>query len=251
MTGVFHHIYFLPWIGFFTKLEYVDFYVVLDDVGFRRNHIKRVKLLNAQGDEFWLCLPVGNNWGQLCNTIKLPQDKKYIHKHLTTIQHSYGNATYFGEIYPFFKEIYTKGLMENSKLVDANLSLLIDIRNFIDLKPIKIIKSSNFNHMVDRTERIISISKELNIKEIIIGGGKMKEVHDIELIRKNHIDLLIQDVKQNVVVYKQIQIERNNKEFVYGLSILDILFNLGKDKTKEIILRNEYIPRKLEVLCQS
>lgn len=246
MTAVFHHPYFLPWIGYFIKLEYADQFVILDDVGFRRNHIKRVKILNTQGNEMWLCLPVGNNWSKPCNTIEMPSDDKYVTKHLNTIQMSYGHAEHFKNEFDDFKQIYTTAVLNNKYLVDANIEIFKGLRKLIGLKSITIHKSSNFIPFDDRTERIISISKALDIDTIIIGGGKMKDVHDINKIRNRAIQIMVQEVFSKLPSYEQIQIQRSNKSFVRGLSIIDILFNVGRNQTRDLITDKIYLPRKME-----
>jgi len=242
MTGVFHHIYFMPWIGFFTKLEYTDYFVVLDNVGFRRNHIKRVKILNAQGSEYWLCIPVGNNWGVNCNTILMPDEIKYKRKFLQTLITSYGKSEYFNEIFPAIEQIL-KEAFEEKYLVDCNIKIVDSIRNLLDLKPIKIVKSSALTSSTERTKRIIEISNQMNIDKIIMGGGKMEQVHDLEKIENEKITLYQQDNFDEIPEYVQVQRIRNDLEFKNGLSIVDVLFNIGKQNTREIIQSNAFTPK--------
>jgi len=244
MTGVFHHSYFIPWIGYFTKLEYVDIFVILDDVGFRRNHIKRVEILNSQGNKYWLTIPLGNNWGKPCNEIELPKETKYLKKITQTIEYSYGKANHYKNEIKAVKEIILNALTQNIYLIDANTQILNDFRKYLGLKEIIIVKSSDYGNFSDRTDRLVSISKKLNISEIIIGNGNMRNVHNIDEILAAKITLYEQSVYDKTPSYEQIHSKRYKTSFTNGLSIIDLLLNEGKQKTKKIIQNNIFLPTK-------
>jgi len=245
MKAVFHQSYFLPWLGYFSKLEFVDTLVILDDVGFRRNHIKRVQILGSQGNILWFCLPVGNNWAVPCNSIELPTERKYIDKMLHTIFHSYRKAKYFNTEYPFIETIFSNALTNNIKLIDANLEMLIALRNHIYGKQIQILSSSDFYDGIDRSERIIEICKANSITEIIMGDGRMASVHNLETIQLNGIKILRQNFNENQPTYEQVHSKRNGIPFIKGLSIIDALFNIGAEDVKKIISNPIYTPQSI------
>jgi len=243
MIGTFHHSYLLPWIGYFTKLEYSDIFVILDDVGFRRNHIKRVQILNSQGEKYWITIPVGNNWGMPCNIIKIPTEKKFVKRIIQTIEFSYGKAEHFHQEIEFIIKTLTNAFDNNEFLVDANTHILNEIREYLGLKKIKIVKSSQFGNFSDRTDRIVSIAKLLNINKIIIGGGNMRNVHNIDEIIQSNITLYEQSIFEKIEPYEQIHHKRDTK-FTNGLSIIDVLLNQGRLKTKELIQNIIFTPNK-------
>ena len=53
---------------------------------------------------------------------------------------------------------------------------------------------------------------------------------DFELFKKSHISLLTQHFEHPV--YPQLWKEGDSKEFVSHLSVIDLLFNCGKDSLK-------------------
>lgn len=105
VRATFYHAYFLPWLGYFAKLEISDVLVILDRAKFRRNHIKRVKVIGTQGNPEWLTIPVGNNWSVPCNEIKLPAEESYLDKILRTLALSYHRAQEFEREYQKLKLI--------------------------------------------------------------------------------------------------------------------------------------------------
>lgn len=49
MIATIHRPYFLPWMGYFSKLFYSDIFIVMDDVNFTKRHfIDRTKIINPQ-----------------------------------------------------------------------------------------------------------------------------------------------------------------------------------------------------------
>lgn len=242
MKAVFHHIYFLPWLGYFSKLEHADCFVILDNVGFRRNHIKRVKILNPQGEEYWLCIPVGNNWGKNCSSIKMPQEKKYILKFFRTIQMSYGRSEFYNENIDFLKETLNTAFNKEF-LTECNIEILVRFREYLNLKKIEILKASAFGEFTDKTQRIIKISNEIGINALIMGNGNMQNIHNLKNITESGIELFKQDVLSHTQQYPQGHRKKQNLGFVSGLSIIDVLFNCGKSKTTEMIKNPIFLPK--------
>ena len=72
MKVAIHQAYFIPWLGYFSKLAYSDIFVVLDNVLFRKRHyFDRTRIVNMHGEIRWLSLPVGQNFGKKCREVNL------------------------------------------------------------------------------------------------------------------------------------------------------------------------------------
>ena len=108
-----HHPYFLPWLGYFSKIYHSEQFVFLDDVGFRRNHIKRVKIFGTNRSIEWITVPVGSNWSKSCLDVYLPSNRKFIKKILNTLYLSYKNAPYFNGEYELLDELLLNAFLDN------------------------------------------------------------------------------------------------------------------------------------------
>ena len=64
-----------------------------------------------------------------------------------------------------------------------------------------------------------------------------KNYLDVDLFEKNNIKVEFQDFNSKIE-YSQV-----GESFLPGLSILDALFNIGSEKTKDLIY-NSWIPKK-------
>src|SRR4030067_2610795 len=97
-----HQPLFIPWIGYFDKINKVDLFVIVDNVQFtsagwiRRNTIKR------PSGEQKIMVPIKGkkHIGQIIKDV-LIDDKcnpKWREKHIKTFTANYGKAQYFDEI---------------------------------------------------------------------------------------------------------------------------------------------------------
>jgi hypothetical protein len=70
MKAVIHQPYFLPWMGYFSKLIYADKFIVLDNVEFSKRHfIDRVQVINSDGNLIWIGMNIGERYKIKCNEI--------------------------------------------------------------------------------------------------------------------------------------------------------------------------------------
>lgn len=245
MTVVIHQTYFLPWLGYLSKLAFADTFVVLDDVFFRDRHFhKRTRIINMQGVESFIGLPVGHNFEVPCNQIELKESKtKVCKKLLNTLEMSYKHSDFFNSEWSDIKTLIEKTIYTFDGLVQIDIEIIRGLLNIIAIPQPRIEFSSNFGHYTDPTERFIGICNQLNADTIILGGGKSSEVHDIEKLNTNALTLLIQDYFQLHPTYKQFR--NKTPTFVKGLSVVDSLFNVGRLETKKFILDTIYKPQPL------
>jgi len=213
-----HQPNFLPWLGYFYKIYKSDIFVFLDNVQFTKNSCQnRVKIKSSQGS-IWLTEPVLHNFGQLTNEVKLNNKERWIDKHLKTLEMNYKRAKYFKEIYNLLAEIY---LSKDWKYMsELNITFIESISNYLGIKR-KFLLASSLNVSGNSTDLLIEIIKKVGGGIYLSGKGGMK-YQDEEKFSQNNIKLVYSDFKHPV--YPQLW-----GEFIEGLSIIDLLFNCGKD----------------------
>ncbi|MFL9827866.1 WbqC family protein [Rhodoplanes sp. SY1] len=236
MRAAFHHSYFLPWLGYFSRATVVDVFIILDDVGFRKDHVSRVRGLNRSGNVVWLGIPVGTNRGVPCNRVIIPDDNNFLPKLIRTISYNYSKHPHFEEFSAFLFPLLERCIRPSRCIVAANLELFSALRAYFGLPEVKIIMSSNFYSGNNRTERLISISKSCDIETIVTGDGNMLLVHDVPELKQSEITLLSYPYFSNHPCYLQPARIKNNQPFVPGLSVIDAIFSVGVKITRELIL---------------
>lgn len=95
MTAVIHQPYFLPWMGYFSKLVYADKFIVLDNVNFTKgSFIDRTQIVGPNGDLIWLTMPVGQQFKKHCNEIHF-SNVEIVENMVKTLYSIYSKARYF------------------------------------------------------------------------------------------------------------------------------------------------------------
>jgi len=250
MKAAIHQSYFLPWLGYFSKLAFSDIFVVLDNVLFRKRHyFDRTRIVNMHGEIRWLSLPVGQNFGKKCNEVYVsPPDKNYAKKIIRTIELSYAKARYYDVEWPGLRDILTKPLLDHTNMVKVNIAIIKNIIRYLNLRKPEIYFASELinscNEQTNPTKRIIAICRAVGIDSVIFGGGMSLKVHDWQSIINNGISVYRQDYIQNHPFYEQSR--RKRAGFQKGLTIIDAILNVGKKRATEFLIGNRYSPIKLD-----
>jgi len=239
MTTVIHQPYFLPWLGYFAKLVYADKFIVLDNVYFsKRKYIDRVKIINAQGKEMWIGLPIGENLNTPCNKIQF-SDKNAINKIIKNFRASYSKARHFKNNIAQIESILNACFDKSDLLSEVNLNIIREIMRLLDLKIPEIILSSQFEEVNNATERVIMLCKATKCN-VLISGADGLEAHDLNKIENNGISVSLQDYFKEHPIYYQTR--RRDLGFAKGLSVVDCIFNEGTEMTKQFIMDIKHKP---------
>ena len=87
-----HQPQYLPWIGYFHKIDQADVFVLLDTVQFKKNEWQnRNRIKTAQGPQ-WLTVPVGYKYPQLINEVAINNTVRWQHKQRQAILTNYRKA---------------------------------------------------------------------------------------------------------------------------------------------------------------
>lgn len=222
-----HQPNFFPWLKFFHKMATCDIFVYLDDVPFTKGgYQNRCKLKGHQGP-FWLTVPVltKGKLGQLTNSVKINNEIPWQKKHLHTLQQEYAKAQFFKEIMDLIQPLYKAYWEYLSEFCYAILELF---KKYLDFSTITISSSRLPASRFHSTEKLVKIIKLFRGTKYYSGEGGKKYM-DMNLFEVNRIEVLFPRFIFHP--YKQL-----HGQFEPGLSILDALFNLGFQGTKELIL---------------
>jgi hypothetical protein len=245
MKVIIHQPYFLPWMGYFSKMPYADYFMVLDNVSFSKGfYLDRTKYISNTGETKWLSIPIGNQTNRTINSIFV-EDKFFLDKFLSTIYHSYRKADYFDNEWNKIEELINKSFKNNERLIDINLSLISEVSEMIGLKTPKLLMASEYSLQQDKTQRIIELCNGINAKSIIIGDGSSLKIHDWERIIKEGIKVEIQNFYGKHPTYKQVR--RQRLKFAKGISIIDAIFNTGVQETKLMLSLSSHKPLTLNM----
>lgn len=227
-----HQPNFFPWLGYFDKIISSDTFIILDDVQFPKtngNWANRVKLFSS-GDGRWVTAPIKRDYhGTLkINEMSFDDRVPWRKKILKTLEANYRKANFYNENVEFIHSLIAN---PNNNIAEYNSTNILELVNYLGIQTTKIRLASEFNIETVSNERIIDLVKACEGQTYLSGGGA-SGYQDDSLYRLNGLELIYQDYVHPT--YEQ----KNSGEFVMGLSIIDSLMNIGKDKVKTMLFNN-------------
>tara|TARA_A100001015_G_C14984501_1_gene710922 strand:+ start:1211 stop:1933 length:723 start_codon:yes stop_codon:yes gene_type:complete len=226
---------YLPWLGYFERIDSSDIHVILNHVQYEKNsYINRNKIY-ANQKVLWLTIPVSKALGTLDNNsiknVVTQNNKKWIRTHLKTIYYNYCKSPFFDQYYPDFKR-----LLENQINEKCFFNIINSINNlflkYLNIKT-QIIYSNNLGIDSKKSDLVLDICKSQNAKQYLSGENGIDYLN-LDDFEKSNINVFFQ--KYNHPVYNQYR-----KKFISHLSILDLLFFHGKESLNIIRKGKNYI----------
>ena len=216
--------YFMSYIGYFQLMKAVDKYVVYDDVNYikggwaNRNHI----LINGEKEMFTVTLQKASP-NKLFNEIVIGDDFKKLMK---TLQMNYSRAINFDQTMVLMERIIS---FPNKQLAVFIANSFREILSYLSVET-EILMSSEIpkDNSLRGKDKIIQICEILGADTYYnaVGG---KNLYDQEEFREHGITLNFVDSLPQV--YSQL----HTREFVSGLSMIDVLMNNTKDKVNSLL----------------
>jgi len=215
---------YIPYLGFFKKIESVDAFVFLDDVQYSRGDWDNRNKIRTIDNSMWLTIPILNKSGELLNQVKIDYSKDWVYKHISAIEFNYENTSFFNSYWKDIKSILEKPY---NKLFDLNIKL---INYFISVLQIgtKTILSSDLDIDSKGSKKLLDICKELNA-DTYLSGELGKNYLDVNIFKDKNIQIIYEKFEHPQYIQKYI-------EFIPNMSIIDLLFNEGENSIN--ILKN-------------
>ena len=163
----------------------------------------------------------------LIHEVRIDNKQNWRKKHLSSIKQNYSKAPYFGNYIDIFEDAFSK---DWEYLVDIDMHFILTLTDCLGMGDKNIIRSSTLNIDGDRIERLVNICKMFKA-DTFYEGASGKNYIDESSFTNYGIKVEFQDYKHPV--YNQLY-----KDFVPYLSVIDLLFNHGKDSLFILINKN-------------
>lgn len=214
---------YIPWKGYFDMIAAVDEFILYDDMQFTKNDWRnRNQIKTPQGVQ-WLTVPVKvkGKFGQAIRETAI-DGKGWATSHWKSFQLYYRRAQYFNEIASLLEPVYSDP--PHIYISQLNRQLIEIICDYIGIHA-TISCSSDYTLMEGKTGRLVDLCIQAGGTEYI-SGPAAKDYLDENLFRDAGIKLTWFNY-DNYPAYPQLW-----GEFVHGVSILDLLFNCGKESPR-------------------
>ena len=213
---------YIPWKGYFDAINLADELILYDDVQFtRRDWRNRNKIVTPNG-LLWLTIPVQNKgrYFQKINETKI-DGNAWAEEHWKTIVYNYKKAPYFKEYAPMFESCYRN---PDDYLSLVNRNFIETINGILGINT-NIFWSNEFNLIEGKTERLVDLCLQRGATDYYSGPAAKAYINP-EIFAEAGINLHYFDYS-NYPEYKQLF-----GGFEHGVSIMDLIFNVGPDAKK-------------------
>lgn len=214
---------YIPWKGYFDNIALADEVVLYDSVQYTRRDWRNRNKIKTAGGLKWLTVPVkvSGRFTQNIEDTRI-QGTEWAQKHWQTIRHSYGKQPGFETLSALFADAYAD--MPFDLLSDLNRRLIEIVLDFLNI-PARVSSSRDFRLRGDRTDKLVSICKDLGASAYLTGPAARDYLDEArfagEGIAVSYFD------NEYEVEYQQ-----PFPPFVHQVSIVDLIACCGEDARK-------------------
>jgi len=221
-----HQPQYLPWLGYFDKIDRADVFVLLDNVQFKKNEWQNRNRIKTAAGPQWLTVPVTYKFPQRINEVVINNRDRWQHKQRQAIISNYRKASYWDDFAPIIEEIFTPVW---DYLAPLNIFVVKRLAEIMGIVTPMYVASELATFPEDPDERLIAITKHFGADTYLAGSGG-RDYMDLDQYEQSGIKVLFQEYHHPV--YEQLF-----GEFAPFMSVLDLLFNHGQDSLR--ILRGK------------
>lgn len=215
---------YIPWKGYFDIIHDVDLFVFYDDVQYTRQDWRNRNLIKTPKGVEWLSVPVGTRIDRLICDVRI-EDPGWAARHWRAIQTHYGKAPHFKTYQPLLEEVYVRSRWES--LSELNQSLVKRIaRECLGIRT-EFEDSRRYGAGGERLERLLDLLQKAGA-DAYVSGPAAKEYIDPARFERAGIKLAWKDYG-GYPEYPQF-----HPPFVHGVTVLDLLFQVGPDAPRYI-----------------
>lgn len=216
---------YIPWKGYFDMIAAVDEFILYDDMQYTKRDWRNRNLIKTPQGLQWLTVPVKVK-GKYDQTIRETEidgtDWTYIHwKSLTR---NYPRARHFEEIAKLFEPLYMR--REYTHLSVLNREFIEVVCAYLGITT-KISNSWDYVLTHGKTERLADLCVQAGATEYISGPAAKTYIEEDQFAHRG-IKVVWFDYS-GYSEYPQLW-----GEFAHGVSMLDLLFNCGKDAPRHM-----------------
>jgi hypothetical protein len=212
---------YIPWKGYFDLINAVDEFILYDDVQFTRRDWRNRNLIKTPRGLEWLTIPVnvkGRFLQKICETGI--NDPGWRAQHWSTLVHNYAKAPYFSLYRPQLEPLY----LENAdlRLSAVNYRFICAICAILGIRT-RLSWSMDYHPLKEgKTERLAELCRRVQGTHYL-SGPAARDYLEPQVFDAAGISLSFFDYAGYP------QYPQRFAGFEHGVTVLDLLFNVGAD----------------------
>jgi len=218
---------YLPWLGYFDQIDYVDKFVFLDNVQFEKRSWQQRNRIKGPNGLILLTVPVmvKGRFNQLIYDT-LISDVQHWYKHLGAIESNYRRAPFFEKYWRDFCAVSQQG-WDSGRLAELNMALILWCMRALGIHT-PVLRASALGSTGRKGELLATICETLGADCYLSAFGSATYlVQEEDEFAKRHIEVRFQH-------YEHPTYSQQFPPFVPYASVVDLIFNMG-DKAIDVL----------------
>lgn len=209
---------YLPWAGYFNLISRADVFVFYDDAQFQKSSWHNRNRILVNGKVKFITVPAKRNSLQqkICET-RINDTSHWRNKHRESIRQNYSKCRFYRDIEPILEILGNRDLLN---LADLNITIIEWVAVKLGISR-TFVRSSELKVRGARLDKLLSILNAVNA-EIYLSPLGAKDYLTNDNFKK-HTAISLEYQNFTLRSYEQ----KNNVGFQPGLSILDVIANIG------------------------
>ena len=216
MIAAIHQPQYLPWLGYFDKMDQAGCFVLLDNVQYKRREWQNRNRIKTAGGVQWLTVPVSGEYLALINAVVVEQGENWRHKHLESLRHAYHRAACWPQAAASLEAFFGSSW---ARLSQANAASIDWLRGQLGITTSLRWASEMAGLSEDPTGRLVDICRAVGA-DTYLSGVDGANYMDLDQFAAAGIGVIFQHYEHPV--YPQL-----HGEFASHLSALDLVLNCG------------------------
>jgi len=213
-----HQPQYMPWLGYFDKMDRADVFVLLDTVQFKKNEWQNRNRIKTADGPRWLTVPVTYKFPQRIHEVGVNNRERWQHQQRQALLSNYRKAPCWDAVSPLLEEVFAR---EWEFLAPLNIFVVKRLAGLLGIRTPVHVASELPAFPEQPDERLIAIAKHFGADAYLAGGGG-RGYMDLDRYRENGIKVVFQEYRHPVY-------EQRFGAFEPFLSVLDLLFNHGSE----------------------
>ena len=221
---------YIPWKGYFDLMAAADLFIVYDSVQYTKNDWRNRNILVSKSGPVWLTIPI-NTAGRADQPINAATigDPRWARKHWQTASQLLARRPSFHLFEHEWATWFTEAA-EMTHLHDVNVYLLRKIADQLDIST-PITDDSEYELVHDSpTGKLVQLCELVGASRYLTGPAGLNYL-ELDQFRAKGIGVDVIDYG-HYPTYPQL-----SKEFVHGVSVLDLLANTGTAAVDHLLRR--------------
>jgi hypothetical protein len=212
-----HQPQYLPWLGYFDKLDSADVFIFLDTVQFKKHEWQNRNRIRTGDGWQWLTVPIIDRFPERIDRVEINGKTDWRRKQCQALRLHYGRAPFWD---PLGSELVA--LLERSwpRLGELNVAVTDLLCRYLGIETPRVL-ASRLSAREDPTDRLIDLCRAVGGTVYLAGQGGPSYM-DVGRFVAAGITVQVQG-------YTHPQYPQRYQPFVSHLAVVDLLFNCGPE----------------------